>query len=221
MMTERRWGESSVCCPSRGERHSLQGKSWARVFSFSQKFPLRKTLKHGSVTDTVIASYFNLLGKDMPWFFQQDLANKIVHALCLWNLWFKCNSCVYSAYFSSVMSLLQTSVLHCSPEYFIGDLKGMGKAVEQEKLFGKQVLKNHHKLKENPNKQKKSMKTPQQNYQKTKCGRQAEKNVFVIHYWAAYKVNRGMGIVLTTLLLAGWWGKRTWTSRSTVQVSPG
>lgn len=58
------------------------------------------------------------------------------------------------------MSLLQTSVLHCSPEYFIGDLKGMGKAVEQEKLFGKQVLKNHHKLKENPNKQKKVHENP-------------------------------------------------------------
>lgn len=44
-----------------------------------------------------------------------------------------------SIYFSSVMLLVQTSVLHCSPEYFIGSLKVMGKAVEQEKLFEKQV----------------------------------------------------------------------------------
>lgn len=48
------------------------------------------------------------------------------------------------------------------------------------------------------------------------CGRQEKKkmNVFVIHYWAACRVNRRMGIVMTTLLLAGWWDKCIWAWRS-------
>lgn len=44
-----------------------------------------------------------------------------------------------SIYFSSIMLLPQKSVLHSIPEYFTGGLKGMEKAVEQEKLFEKQI----------------------------------------------------------------------------------